>query len=52
MPMQAHPPPTPKQPLCSIVVPCFNEEAVIRRTHERLLTHWISGCRHLLGNVW
>ena len=24
-------------PLCSIVVPCFNEEAVIRKTHERLM---------------
>ena len=27
----------PDHPLCSIVVPCFNEEAVIRKTHERLL---------------
>ena len=27
----------PPSPLCSIVVPCFNEEAVIRKTHERLL---------------
>ena len=31
------PPPKHPSPLCSIVVPCFNEEAVIRQTHERLL---------------
>lgn len=31
------PPPKHPSPLCSIVVPCFNEEAVIRKTHERLL---------------
>jgi len=30
--------PPPKQPLCSIVVPCFNEEVVLRKTHERLLS--------------
>ena len=31
------PPRNTPSPLCSIVVPCFNEEAVIRKTHERLL---------------
>lgn len=31
------PPPRPKHPSLSIVVPCSNEEAVIRKTHERLM---------------
>lgn len=31
-------PPRPHAPpLCSIIIPCFNEEAVIYKTHERLL---------------
>lgn len=31
------PPSRPHDPLCSIIIPCFNEEAVIYRTHGRLL---------------